>query len=83
MTEAERMPMIGAIQGSTTRPILEDVFKKFEVLETQEKVGALIEAMYNPEVSFSSGELDIDQQYETLAGAFLSGVWKKGEMIKT
>jgi len=77
MTIEERMPMIGAIRGSTTRPILEDTFKKFGVLEAQAKVEALKEAMYNPEVFFSSGELDDDQQYETLLGAFLSGVWKQ------
>jgi hypothetical protein len=79
MTEAERMPMIGAIRGCSTRPILDDVFKKFGIEETQVKVDALIEAMYNPEVFFSSGDMHIDQQYETLIGAFLTGVWKKKE----
>ena len=78
MTNEERMPMIGAIRGSTTRPILEDMFKKFGVVETQAKVDALKEAMGNPEVFFSTGELDTKRQYETLVGAFLSGVWKKG-----
>ena len=78
MTKEERMPMIGAIQGSTTKLILEDVFKKFGVLETQEKADALKEAMFNPEVFFSIGELNTEQQYEALMGAFLSGVWKKG-----
>ena len=75
MTNEERMPMIGAVRESTTRPILEDMFKKFGVAETQAKVDALKEAMDNPEVFFSSGELDTEQQYETLVGAFLSRVW--------
>jgi len=79
MTHEERMPMIGAIQGSTTRPILEDIFRKFGVAETQAKVDALEEAMGNPEVFFSVGELETEQQYETLVGAFLSGVWKRGK----
>jgi hypothetical protein len=78
MTNEERMPMIGAIRGSTTRPILENMFEKFGVVETQAKVEALKEAMNNPQVFFSSGELDAEQQYETLVGAFLSGVWKRG-----
>jgi len=72
------MPMIGAIRESTTRPILEDIFKKFDMVETQAKIDALKEAMGNPEVFFSTGELDIAQQYETFVGAFLSGVWKRG-----
>ena len=78
MTNEERMPMIGAIRGSTTRPILDDMFKKFGVIETQAKVDALKEAMGNPDVFFSTGELNTEQQYETLVGAFLSGVWKRG-----
>ena len=77
MTHEERMPMIGAIRESTTRPILEDTFKRFGVAEAQAKVDALKEAMGNPEVFFSSGGLDTEQRYETLVGAFLSGVWKR------
>jgi hypothetical protein len=77
MTIEERMPMIGAIQGSTTRPILEDMFNRFSVSNTEAKMDALREAMGNPDVFFSSGEPNTDQQYETLVGAFLSGVWKK------
>ena len=78
MTNEERLPMIGAVRESSTRPILEDTFKKFGVEETQVKIDALKEAMGNPEVFFSSGELDTEKQYETLVGAFLSGVWKRG-----
>jgi len=79
VTEAEKMPMIWAIRGCSTRPILESVFEKFGVNETQVKVDALIEAMYKPDVFFSSGEMDINRQYETLLGAFLTGIWKKKE----
>ena len=79
MTKEERMPMIGAIRECSTRPILESVFEKFGVKETQVKLDALIEAMYNPEVFFSSGEMDTERQYETLVGAFLTGIWKKKE----
>jgi hypothetical protein len=79
MTKEERMPMIGAIRECSIKPILESIFGKFDVNETQVKVDALIEAMYNPDVFFSSGEMDTEQQYETLIGAFLTGVWKKKE----
>jgi hypothetical protein len=79
MIKEERMPMVGAIRECSTRPILEDIFGKFGVKETHVKVEALIEAMYSPDVFFSSGEMDTDRQYETLVGAFLTGVWKKKE----
>ena len=77
MTREERMPMIGAIRECSTRPILEGMFEKFDVADTQAKVDALKEAMYSPDVFFSSGEIDTNRQYETLVGAFLSGVWKE------
>jgi len=64
---------------SGRRQLLDWIFAKFEVLDTYEKVDALKEVMYDPEVFFSSGEMDINQQYETLVGAFLSGIWKKDE----
>jgi len=79
MKEDERKPMIGAIRECTNRGILESMFKKFDVDKTEEKVDALKEAMYNPEVFFSSGTMDIEQKYETLIGAFLSGIWKTDE----
>jgi len=77
MTNEERMPMIGAIKESTTETILENTFRLFGVVETQAKLDALTEAMGNPEVFFSSGELNTEQKYETLVGAFLTGVWKR------
>ena len=75
MTNEERKPMIGAIQESTTKPILESIFGKFGVVGSQAKMEVLKDAMGNPEVFFSSDELDTEQQYETLVGAFLSRVW--------
>jgi len=78
MTNEEvRKPMIGAIRECSNRPLLDYMFTTFKVVDTQAKVDALKEAMYNPEIFFSSGELDINRQYETLVGAFLSGIWKK------
>ena len=78
MTNEEmRRPLIGAIRGCTTRPLLDCMFKMFKVADTQAKVDALKEAMYNPEVFFSSGDVDLNRQYETLVGAFLSRIWEK------
>ena len=77
--EQERKPMIGAIRECTNRQLLDCMFAKFEIQDTHEKAEALKEAMYNPEVFFSSANMDINQQFETLVGAFLSGIWKKEE----
>jgi hypothetical protein len=77
--EEEKMPMIGAIRECNTRSLLDSMFEKFGVIEAQSKLDALKEAMYNPEIFFSSGEEDVNRQYETLAGAFLSGIWKEAK----
>jgi hypothetical protein len=76
----ERMPMIGAIRGCDTRQLLEKMFEKFEVVDKSDKVEALKEAMYDPDIFFSSEPEDVDERYETLVGAFLSGVWKPDAM---
>jgi hypothetical protein len=76
--QEERLPMIGAIRGCGNRALLESMFDKFNVADTLARIDALREAMYNPEVFFSEGDMDdLNRQYETLVGAFLSGIWKK------
>jgi hypothetical protein len=72
----KRKPLIGAIRECFDKEQLEETFTLFGVTDIQEKAGILIEAMYNPAVFFSSGSMDIEQEYKTLAGAFLSRVWK-------
>jgi hypothetical protein len=80
VVDEEREPMIGAIRKCGTRSLLDSMFSKFSVVDTQAKIDALKEAMYDPEVFFSTGdEADVNQQYETLVGAFLSGVWKEAK----
>jgi len=70
---------MGAIRECDVRPELEDLFKLFEVIETKDKVEALKEAMYNPKVFFSDGDMDLEKKYETIVGAFLSKIWKDDE----
>jgi len=81
MTKEEmRIPMIGAIRGCISRPQLDHMFSIFNVSDTQEKLDILKEVMYDPEIFFSTGEpLEIERQYETLVGAFLSRIWVKDE----
>jgi hypothetical protein len=78
VNEAERKPMIGAIRECDNRQILETMFDRFEVKNSDKgaRINALKEAMGNPDVFFSSGDMDMDRQYESLVGAFLSGIWK-------
>jgi len=76
--EKMRDPMIGAIRQCFDRSQLEYIFKIFEAEDIQERLSILKEAMYNPEIFFSTGKIiDIEQQYETLVGAFLSRIWEK------
>jgi hypothetical protein len=81
MTKEEmRKPMIGAIRGCISREQLNHLFDMFKVADTQEKFDLLKEAMYNPEIFFSTDEDTLsEQQYETLVGAFLSRIWEKDE----
>jgi hypothetical protein len=74
--EEERMPMIGAIRECGNRQLLEKMFDKFGVVDKSVKIEALKEAMYNPDIFFSGEPGTVDERYETLVGAFLSGVWK-------
>jgi len=48
----------------------------FENLEPKDKVEALLEAMGNPIVFYSFGELSLERQYKALSGSLLSGAWK-------
>jgi len=79
MKKELRKPLLGAIRECEGRPELEAVLELFGVIEIEDKVEALKEAMYNPRVFFSDGDMDLKNKYETIVGAFLSKIWKDDE----
>jgi len=77
MRKDERRPLIGAIRECNSKILLEIVFARFEMVKLKERVKILLEAMYDPEVFFSQSDMSIEEEYNTLVAAFLSGIWKK------
>jgi len=48
----------------------------FGDMASKDRVDALLEAMGNPIVFYSYGELSLERQYKALSGSLLSGAWK-------
>jgi len=68
---------LAAIGRCTDKPALESLFAEYKIGSDNEKISALIEIMGNPEVFYSSGNPTVEEQYNALRGAFLSGIWKR------
>jgi|TergutMp193P3_1026864.scaffolds.fasta_scaffold487506_1 hypothetical protein len=68
---------LAAVGRCTDKPALEGMFKKYNILTSEEKISALIEIMGNPEIFYSRGNPTVEEQYDALTGAFLSGIWKR------
>lgn len=68
--------LIGAIRACETREMLDSTFALFKVSDLQQRCDVLVEAMYSPEMFFSSGELALKQRYELTVEMFLTMEWK-------
>lgn len=74
--------LIGAIRACASRADLDSTFKLFSVSNTQEKYDTLIEAMYSPEMFFSSENPLIEQKYELAVEMFLTMTWKVSSLFE-
>lgn len=72
--------LIGAIRACASRSDLDSTFELFKVDNTQQKYDVLVEAMYSPEMFFSSGEPSIAQKFELAVEMFLTMTWKVSEL---
>jgi len=77
MRKDERPPLIAAIRECNSKILLDLMFARFEMDKLKERVAILMEAMYDPEVFYSQSSMTMEEQYNTLVAAFLSGIWKK------
>ncbi|CEM62216.1 hypothetical protein DWQ65_03200 [Treponema phagedenis] len=70
--------IVVSLRESKTKEKIEDTFKTFNIQDIQEKTAYLDEAMYSPEVFYSSGEERItpEHKYELALQMFLEGSWK-------
>lgn len=74
--------LIGAIRACESRTDLDSTFGLFGVSDTQEKYDILIEAMYSPEMFFSSENPLIEQKYELAVEMFLTMTWKVSSIFE-
>lgn len=74
----ETKPRLSArsVKACSDRDSLESKFKKHKMTKSQ-IIDFLIEAMGNPAVSYSSGYPSLEERYEVIVGAYLSGIWKR------
>jgi len=77
MRKDERKPLIGAIRECDSKLLLEIMFARFELDKLNEKIDIMLEAMYAPDIFFSKSDMSMEEKYNTLVAAFLSGIWKK------
>jgi len=77
MRKDERKPLIGAIRECDSKILLENVFARFETNKLKDRLDILLDAMYAPDIFFSKSDMTMEEKYNTLVAAFLSGIWKK------
>ena len=75
----DREAAIAAIRTCKTRDSLNDMLKRFEVVEIQEKLDLLYDCMYNPQTFSTSGELTLADELEFTIQIFLTGGWRLNE----
>lgn len=75
--------IIGALQGAKEKHQVEKVFDNYNISSCEEKIKYLEEAMYNPKVFFSSGDIsDIEVKYKTILDVFIIGKWRIYDLYK-
>jgi hypothetical protein len=66
---------IAAIRTCKTRESLENILKRFEIIDAQTVIDCLNECMFNPQRFFSS-EPTLEDELELTKQIFLTGTWR-------
>jgi len=74
--------VVGALQQCETMELVEDTFTRFCISEYSPKTDHLVEAMGNPELFFSDGNIDNEGRYATVLSMFLTGEWKMNKLYE-
>ena len=74
--------VVGALQQCSTKDLVEDTFTRFGISEYSPKTCHLIDAMGNPELFFSEGNIDNEGRYATVLSMFLTGEWKMNKLYE-
>lgn len=62
------------IKNCSNRTSLEAILGDFPI---EQRISLLLKIMGNPAVSYSCGYPGINERYEVIAGAYLSGIWRR------
>ncbi len=65
--------LLSKIRDCSNQEMVDAVFGN---MAPKDRVDALLEAMGNPIVFYSYGEISLERQYKALSGSLLSGAWK-------
>jgi hypothetical protein len=79
MEERDKI-VIGALKECTTRASIDDIFDRFNITDTQERIDKLNQCMGDPQTFFSSGEVSLEETYELTIQMFLTMSWKLNEI---
>jgi hypothetical protein len=70
---------IAAIRACKARDELDDMLSRFDIAAEQDAINCLNEAMYSPEIFFTSKLVDIKDELEFTKQIFLTGTWRLNE----
>lgn len=74
--------VVGALQQCETKDLVEDTFTRYSILDYSKKSDHIVEAMGNPMLFFSKGEIDPESRYATVLSMFLTGEWKMNKLYE-
>jgi hypothetical protein len=72
--------VIDALKKCTTKVSLEDIFRQYDITDTQERINKLNWCMGNPQTFFSSAKVSLEETYELTIQMFLTMSWKLNDI---
>jgi len=64
------------IKSCSSKEQIDSAFEGMNITTLEEKVNSLVDIMGDPIVFYSCANPTPEQQYRSLVGSFLSGIWK-------
>lgn len=68
--------LIVALREATTKEAVEDLFNRFGIKDTEEKINYLVKTMQVGEVSYGRKGAGIEDKYNISLALFLKGEWR-------
>jgi len=74
--------VVGALQQCDTKELVEDTFSRYYISDYSQKADHIVQAMGNPVLFFSEGDMDMESRYDTVLAMFLTGEWKMNRLYE-